>query len=216
MLNNSIVKFHLNNLGLYGTRVKIQDIKAKYKQIAEVFNPATCDSSKFKQIQESYQFLKNEYVLVKDYVNDIPVYEIELTLSDIYCNKPYRINGIEFTACTTCLKSLHNYQSCIILYKVQSNLGFKYNGLDLLYTLDLDILDAITGTTQSITLLNNTTIEFEVPPMSINSSVITMVNQGFCNGKDIGNLYIKINTIASNIPDHKLQDLKTFIRNNVR
>lgn len=216
MLNNSIIKNHLNVLGLSGSRVTIQDIKNKYKQIAEVFNPETCDVAQFKLIQESYRFLKSEYVQVKDYVNGIPVYEVELTLSDIYCNRPYRINGTEFTASTSCLKPLQNFQSCIILYKVQSNLGFKYNGLDLLYTLDIDILDAIIGVNKCITLLNGSLLEFKVPEMSLHGTIITINNEGLCNGKDIGNLYIKLNVIAATLPDHKLHALQSFIRDNIR
>lgn len=216
MLNNYIVNQHLKKLGLSGSRITIQEIKSRYKEIAELFDPNTFDQTKFKEIQESYQFLKSSYMTVKDYVNGIPVYEVNLKLSDIYCNRIYKINGIEFTACSSCLKPLHNYQTCILLYKVHSENGFKYNGIDLLYELEIDVLDALVGTSKTIKLLDDSLLEVTIPPNSNHDSVITIHNSGLSDNKSTGNLYIKLKTISPMLTENKIKELKQFIRTNLR
>lgn len=199
-----------------GTRVTIQEIKERYKQIAEIFNPDTFDAAQFKEIQNAYDYLKKNYTPVKDYINGIPIYEVNLKLSDIYCNRPYYINGIEFVACSSCLKPVHNYQTHILLYKVQSDLGFKYNGIDLLYECEIDVLDALVGSTITIKLLDQSLFDVNIPAYSSNNSVITIYHSGLSDSKNVGNLYIKLKTIVPDMPMHKIDELKQFIRDKLR
>lgn len=203
-------------LGLSGTRLTIQAIKSRYKEIAEAFDPNIFDSDKFKEIQEAYQFLKTNYVPVKDYINGIPVYEVNLKLSDIYCNRVYNVNGVKFTACSTCLKTMQNYQTCILLYKVHSDCGFKYNGIDLLYELEIDVLDALVGATRTIKLLDDSLLEINIPIKSVSDTVITIHNFGLSNSKETGNLYIKLKTVTPSLDEHKIKELKQFIETQLR
>lgn len=215
MLNSCIVNSQLKLLGLSGNSVTIQAIQSRFAQIKQLFKENHTDPV-FISAKAAYSYLKANYVPAKDYVDGIPVYEITLRLSDIYCNRTFFINEVEFTASISCFSRFVRYSNCIILYSVISDMGFKYNELDLLYTLDIDMLTAITGSNADVMFLNKTLLNVSIPPLSNNDTVITVYNNGLSNGHTTGNLYIKLNISAPVLNPAQLLALQKFISNNIR
>ena len=211
MLNESIIKQHLKVLGLSGN-VTRKEINARYRFIIDELSE-DLESDNLQDIKNSYKFLKSCYAPYTSVVNKIPVYVVDITLSQIYSNSNMNINGILIPIDINALKGIITANSYIIKCNIIGDKGYRYSQLDLLYTLDITIIESLIGTTKEITLLDGTLLDVVVPPMSLKDDIITFKHLGFARS---GNLYIQLNVVIPPIDNQQLIFIQDFFLKNIQ
>ena len=90
--------------------------------------------------------------------------------------------------------------SLIVVFEIKEHPYFKLNenGVDLTCSIDVDILDCITGCDKTIKCLDNTEVKLKVPKFSKHKDVLTIRGKGMPNRNHYGDLFITINQIMPN------------------
>lgn len=103
-----------------------------------------------------------------------------------------------------------------IVFKIEENKQFKFEGNNVIYTLPIHYCDAILGCQKEIPTITGSNVKIEVKPLTQNNTSLRLKGKGLCdvsNNSIIGDMYVVINYQLPKVLTDKHKELLSELKN---